>query len=41
MICSKPYLEALKLEADVFELVGCHKEDCSISQADYNPTAYV
>ena len=39
MICSKPYLEALKLEADVFELVGCHKEDCSVSQVDYSCAA--
>ena len=30
---------ALKLEADVFELVGCHKEDCSVSQVDYSCAA--
>ena len=39
IICRKPYLEALKLEADVFELVGCHKEDCSVSQVDYSCAA--
>lgn len=32
-------LVALKLEADVFELVGCHIEDCSVSQADYSCAA--
>ena len=36
---SQPYLVALKLEADVFELVGCHKEDCSVLQADYSCAA--
>ena len=30
---------ALKLEADVFELVGCHKGDCSVSQVDYSCAA--
>ena len=30
---------ALKLEADVFELVGCHKEDCSVSEVDYSCAA--
>jgi hypothetical protein len=30
---------ALKLEADVFELVGCHKEDCSVLQVDYSCAA--
>ena len=39
MIYSKPYLVALKLEADVFELVGCHKGDCSVSQVDYSCAA--
>ena len=36
---SQPYLVALKLEADVFELVGCHKGDCSVSQVDYSCAA--
>lgn len=30
---------ALKPEAGVFELVGCHIEDCSVSQVDYSCAA--